>query len=524
LLAILAVALALRRAVAASVLAERRPALPLVAGLAAGVLLASNMMEVWQAKLPSSEASAQMLFAGGLLALVVTIATGWRPAAGVAGLLVGIGFLDRGDGLLQVLMLAGFGAVLLALRRWDGRATWAAIGLLLPMPHAFWQAYSKAAAWSYSMANGLPGPKKVVVATLAMFVVAAIVAVSGLGPRVERLARDRRVQLAVGGGVVLVAFVLLTLGFLRPRLFGASFSTYNHVRMRNFDDQTMARLSWFFPQVAFGLALLGLAVIALRRWSVALWVIAIPLLTLLPVYGHHARIASQMMWWVRRFVPTILPGLAMLAGLFIGVLLTAAWPSTVGWLKARRSSESSSDTGASERTGGILVTRPARVVSAVLGAAALVGVTVFGLSQSWALRSHDEFGGSFALTNRIANLAPKGQGIFLFRRPTSCCWNAGAVLGGPVMFGKGQLSAVMPKATLAATSANYVREFQKAFPGRPVFIVWDSPTKPDLPGVSIVPVHTENVALPFWQVSDYHRPKKSVNIYERMTVYRVGSA
>jgi hypothetical protein len=45
-----------------------------------------------------------------------------------------------------------------------------------------------------------------------------------------------------------------------------------------------------------------------------------------------------------------------------------------------------------------------------------------------------------------------------------------------------------------------------------------------LPGVSIVPVHTENVALPFWQVSDYHRPKKSVNIYERMTVYRVGSA
>jgi transposase len=523
LLAALAVALALRRAVASSVLSERRPALPLAAGLTAGALLVSNMMEVWQAKTPASEACAQMLFAGGLLALVVTISTRWRPAAGVAGLLVGISFLVRGDGLLQVLMFAALGAVLLALRRWDGRATWAAIGLLVTMPHAFWQAYSKSAAWAYTTDNSLPTAKKVIVAVVAMFVVAAIVARTGLGRWVTRLISQRRVQLGVGGAVVVLALGLLALGFLRPRLFGANYFMYHGVPTRSFDDQAMARLAWFFPHIAFGLAFLGLVVIALRRWSAALWVLAVPLLALLPVYAHHPRVATQLMWWTRRFVPTILPGLAMLAGLFIGVLLTAAWPRVVGWTRSRRAGDAAPP-NLGERVGGVLQTWPARALSLVLGAAALIGITTFGASQSWPLRHHDEFGGSFALTSRIANLAPEGQGIFLFRKPTSCCWNAGAVLSGPVMFGRGQLSALMPPATKAAASANYVREFQRAFPGRPIFIVWDAPTRPDVPGVDITPVHTENVALPMWEVSSLHRPRTSVTIYERLTVYRVGPA
>jgi hypothetical protein len=325
--------------------------------------------------------------------------------------------------------------------------------------------------------------------------------------------------------VVLVASLLLALGFLRPRLFGANYFIYHGVPTRSYDEQTMARLSWFFPLIAFVLALLGLAVIALRRWSTALWIIAIPLLMLLPVYGYRPRIATQLMWWVRRFVPTILPGLAMLAGLFIGVLLTAAYPRVVGWARERKAAkQSTADVGTGERVGGVLQTWPARAISLVLGAAALIGITAFGLSQSWPLRSHDEFGGSLALTSRIANLAPKGEGIFLFRKPTSCCWNAGAVLAGPVMFGRGQLSALMPPATNVTGSADYVREFQRAFPGRPVFIVWDSPTPPVLPGVQITPVHIEDVALPMWQPNADHRPRKSVTLRERMTIYRVGSA
>ena len=54
----------------------------------------------------------------------------------MAGLLVGVGWLNRADGLLLVLLAVGLGAALLATRRWDGRATWFAAGLGVVVPHA----------------------------------------------------------------------------------------------------------------------------------------------------------------------------------------------------------------------------------------------------------------------------------------------------------------------------------------------------------------------------------------------------
>ena len=70
------------------------------------------------------------------------------------GLLVGVGWLNRADGLLLVLLAVGLGAALLATRRWDGRATWFAAGLGVVVPHALLQAYDLAA--SYSAANSIP--------------------------------------------------------------------------------------------------------------------------------------------------------------------------------------------------------------------------------------------------------------------------------------------------------------------------------------------------------------------------------
>ena len=148
-LAILAAALALRRAVASAPWGTEAQRARL-RRQSPGLLLATNMLEVWQAKYPSSEISAQMLFVGSLLGVVVALTTRWRPAAGMAGLLIGIGFLDRGDGVLLVLLgVAGLAAII-ATRRWDGRATWFAVGLAVVLPHAFWQAYSYNAAGRYS--------------------------------------------------------------------------------------------------------------------------------------------------------------------------------------------------------------------------------------------------------------------------------------------------------------------------------------------------------------------------------------
>src|SRR4051794_16641575 len=111
-LAVLVAALALRRAAASagwvrSAGSGRSPGLAEGAGLLAGgiggLLLVTNMLEVWQAKYPTTEISAQLLFLGALLGAIVALTTRWAPAAGAAGLLTTLGFLDRGDGLLPLL-------------------------------------------------------------------------------------------------------------------------------------------------------------------------------------------------------------------------------------------------------------------------------------------------------------------------------------------------------------------------------------------------------------------------------------
>jgi hypothetical protein len=183
-LAILAAALALRRAVAAAPWGTE--ASGLASGGIAGLLLATNMLEVWQGKYPSSEISAQMLFVGALLSLIVALTTGWRPAAGLAGLLTGIGYLDRGDGVLLVLLAVAALAALIAVRRWDSRATWFAVGLGVVLPHALWQAYSYQAAGRYSSLNNVPSFPKLAAAAIAVLVIGF--ALRPIGPRIARWA------------------------------------------------------------------------------------------------------------------------------------------------------------------------------------------------------------------------------------------------------------------------------------------------------------------------------------------------
>src|SRR4051812_10755686 len=67
------------------------PAAGLVAAGAGGLLLATNMLEVWQSRFPTTEVLAEALYLGALLGIVIALQTRWRPAAGIAGLLVGVG-------------------------------------------------------------------------------------------------------------------------------------------------------------------------------------------------------------------------------------------------------------------------------------------------------------------------------------------------------------------------------------------------------------------------------------------------
>lgn len=445
-----------------------------VAGALGGVLLATNMIEVWQAKYPSSEVIAQALFVATLLCIVVAAQQRSRVAAFAAGLLTGVGFLGRADGWLLVMLFAAGLAATWAVGRADGESRWGAAGLALVLPYALGQAYGP--GYAYTVGNHVP--------TLAPTL--ALLAVLGVGAHVARIVIRRRPALVqraetpaaqrfAGLAVCALYAVLLAVGLLRRRLFGAE---------PTLDDQNLRRLSWFLTLPGLGLAGLGLATVALRRWRVAAWAAVVPTLLLTPVYVWHAQVASRLMWWTRRYVPHVVPGVIALIALALAYGLTTR-------LRDRR-----------------LLAVPAALASAFL-------VAVF-LSQSLPLRHHDEWHGSFGIGQRIAALSGDASGVYLWQQ--SPCCNAGYELfAGPVWLERGKQSLLLPQ---HEEWAPYVQRMRAAFPGRPMFVVVDGhPADPPVAGVAEF-AHFEG-SMPFWEESDTERPHRAGKVRYDVTVYWV---
>lgn len=484
---------------AAVALAVRR-AFGTTAGAIAGVLLATSMLQVWQAKYPTTEMLAQALFALALLSAALALRTRWGPLAGLAGLAASVTFLARPDGVILVLLAAGGGAAVVALRGWDARVGWLAAGLALPLPHALLQAYD----WNepYSRANDLPSAG-LVLAALGALVVGATVwrllvdrraralvhrAADRLGGG-DREAGVRRLQQVVGGGVALATFALLAFAALRPRLLGQDLFAYNDRTIRSYDEINLKRLGWFVTFPGLVVMWLGTVVVGLRRWRAVAWLVVVPGISLLPIYLWSARNSPRLMWWGRRFVPSVLVGIVVL----VAVALAFAFAYRDRWWPAVR----------------------------VAGALVLAGLVGTYLSQSLPLRDHREMAGSYSLVESIAAQAEAAgaeQGIFLWAK-TDGPSDAGRDLGGALWFSQDQISALLPGEDADQT----VDAYQEAFPGLPVFVVTsnDEPLPPELADRA-VDVQRTTALLPFWEESVTERPDEPGTPFGfDLTVYRI---
>ena len=472
LLAVLAVTLAARRAFG------------LLTGALAGLLLTTNMLEVWHAKYPSSETFTQLLIGGSLLGVVIALQTRWRGAAGLAGLLLGLAYMARPDTLLLVLLAVAVGCALIIAGRFDARAGWFAAGLAITLPYGFLQAY--VLARRYTLANLVPDfpvVMAVIVGGLAMALLTRRAAPQ-LGRWCVRMLTRRQVQLWVGGAIVGVAALLLVLGFLRPWLFGPVYALVNDRRTRTYDEASLIRLSWFLTVPGFGLALAGLALVALRRWRAEAWALVLPVACLLPLYAYRAEVSSRLMWWTRRFLPTILPGLVVLTAVALGIgLALAAGRGRARW--------------------------PGRVAAA----AATTFLLVVFVGQSLPLRHHQEHSGSFETIQRIARAAGDRQGIFLWPQSGGL-----STLGGAVWLQQGQVGALLPERPDPA----YVRSFVRGFPGQPVFLVarGDDPP-PGYAGVGLRRADRFTYLMPVWRETYQTRPSSAQDVRIRLSVWQV---
>jgi len=463
-------------------LVGRRMAGP-VAGTVAAAVLSLNMIQVWQAKYPTTEISTQLLLLLAVAGLAVAIDTRWWPPAALAGAALGIAWLDRADSLLLVLIAAAALAAAAALGRWGALHTAFALGFCAVAPHAVYQMLGPAA--HYSSTGGITSGKAgAVAAGLAVGVVGGrLVWRSALGRWLELTARGLagtpRRQLVLPISLALLAL----LGWLRPQLFGPDYFDYNGRLVRSYDEQNLHRLAWFVTVPGLLAALAGFALVARRRWQAKVWIMVGPYLVLLVLYLYQAHNSSRLMWWSRRYVPFGLPVLALLIGVACAAAL--AWQGR------------------------------ARLLTWV-AAVALAGVVAgAGLVQSLPLARHREFGGSFAASARIASAAGDRQGVFVWG-PRATSYDTMPLFAAPVWLQRDQLSVILPP---NGTRAD-LDKIKRAFPGQQVFLVTGSlGLPPSLRQAGLRKVDGFRVAMPFWQESDTERPFRNRGVTAKVEIW-----
>ncbi len=471
-----------------TVLIARRLA-GVVAAWAAGLLMATNMMQVWQAKYPTTEILSQVLFLGALLGVLLAVQTRWRWPALVAGLLVGIGYLTRPDGVLLVLLAAAGLAALWVLRRWDARAGWFSAGLLVTLPYGLWQAYGPAE--QYTVGNDIP-KLTTMLGMLGVCLVGALALrrpLAGVVRRVDTLVEQDSVQRKVGLVALGGTLLLFAAGVLRP-LWGPDFFYYGSRLTRSYDELNLHRLSWFFSWPGLLLIVAGVGVVALRRWELPRWLVAVPTVGLLVLYAWHARNSPYFMWVGRRFVATVLPGMVLL----MVIALAALW----AWRWRGRT-----------RIG----VPAAALLLAFLGAVQL--------NQSLPLRSHDEWAGSYGISQAVSALSGDQRGVYLWAPAKACCVAPQALFAPTVWLVEDEDSTLLPRA--ADKVPAYVQRYADTFPDRPVFLVYEAgQLPPALPGGLTTTVAGRFAGtMPHWVESSISRPASAQQVAYDFTVYRV---
>lgn len=453
------------------------------AGVVAAMLLATSLPQLWQSREPTTEVLAQLLVLLTLLLAVIAVDENWWPAAAGAGLTAGVAWLERPDGLLVLGLGIGVCAVALACRRGDRIALAFLAGAAVTLPSALWQAYHVAVR--YTLSNGIPSFPKFLVALVALGVAVVVVRralARGVDVVVNWLS-SVYVQRRLGLLLSLLVIAGLMLAAARPYLFAPGTQMFSGHVIRTFDEWNLRRLTWFTTVAGMGLGVVGLLVVLVDTWRLRRLLVALPLLTITPLYLYQARIAPQLLWWVRRWVPVTFPLLAAMAALAV------AWALAV-------------------RVGG----RRWLALPALLVA---VGVAATTLHQMLPVRRFPQDQGTWSVVDELAALGPAGHTVYLFQRGTFYSNHLAGAFAAPLWMMTGSPVSTLPT---GAHGAAYISQVRAAFPGDRLLVVGEPGGSPPAGCQQVA-----TVTLDTWLLNEsvLHVPSTGRNVVESYPVWLV---
>ena len=278
-----------------------------VAAVATALLLLCSVAFSWYARFPMTELPALAMLAGGIWLWAVSAPVQNAYGAATAGVLLGLTFLYRPDGLFTLAAVALLAVWLVVTGRF-GRAAWAlTIATLATAIVAF--VHIARFAWGYFTSNWDRHAHAVAyVAPLALIALALVAVLAARRRRSVDAFLDRHTR-AVGIALAVVAAGGVGLIVVGGRVLGWNGATW---------------VTWYAEWSGVALAVAGIALatgpaFARDRGAVLFLPVAV-LLGTLAIYGVNARVQTDHFWAVRRLVSSVLPLLAVFAGVAVAYL------------------------------------------------------------------------------------------------------------------------------------------------------------------------------------------------------------
>lgn len=268
------------------------------AGLAAALLLALNVVEIWFARYPNSEIPFQFFVLAGLLAASRAVEEEDPVFAVMGGLLLGATCFLRLD---AALLLFGVGVTVFILPAMG--VSWRTLAALLA-PLAGLAAVSLWYLWRVLRPYS-SYPEWFIRNRLGLFLGGLALAVAGAGLVIALAVRRRAAtrafveqRLPILLAAIAVAAALY--GYLwRPGHPGALIAIHDAMALRSF--------AWFVTPAGLAAALAGFVLLLRGRLRIAVFFLS-TLLVYAAVFFYKLRIVPEYFWAARRFVPVILPG------------------------------------------------------------------------------------------------------------------------------------------------------------------------------------------------------------------------
>jgi hypothetical protein len=209
---------------------------------------------------------------------------------------------------------------------------------------------------------------------------------------------------------------------------------------------------------------------------------------LFPLYGYTASNSTRLLWWTRRYVPTVMPGIIVLVALALAF--------------------------------GFVWRYRGRAVLRIPSVLVLAGLVAVFLSQSLPTRSHDEWKGSLQIAQQVSDLSPGAQGIYVWEHQQPCCNGPTQLFAIPVWLAHGEVSVLLPADPALRTPI--LDEYQKAFPDRPMFVLADGGGLPTgIDPARVTPVAHITAQLPMWNESDVRRPTGTHDVPVDLLIWRL---